>query len=287
MPNAVGVPVDFITTHTYGVDGGFLDEDGKDDIKLSPNPGSIVNDVLRVRKQVGESTMPGLPIYFTEWSTSYNPRDPVHDSYVSAAFVLDKLKKSEGSVQSMSYWTYTDLFEEAGPPPASFHGGFGLINREGIRKAVFFAYKYLNELGTQMLRNGDGELETRDGGNFACLIWNYNTPDQNESNRPYFRKVHPSTQLSPIELTVTSLQPGSYHLVVYRTGFKANDAYSQYIEWGRPKDLSADQIATLQKLSSDVPETESTVDVGSDGTFHHEIPIRTNDVVLVKLVGSR
>ena len=28
----------------------------------------------------------------------------------------------------MSYWTYTDMFYEAGPPPAPFHGGFGLIN---------------------------------------------------------------------------------------------------------------------------------------------------------------
>src|SRR5438067_6644413 len=33
---ASGAPVDFITTHTYGVDGGFLDENGKDDTKLSP-----------------------------------------------------------------------------------------------------------------------------------------------------------------------------------------------------------------------------------------------------------
>ncbi len=281
---AAGVPVDFITTHTYGVKGGFLDEHGEGDNKLDAAPGSVSDDVWTVRRQIESSPMPGLPLYFTEWSTSYNPRDPIHDAYLSAAFILEKLKNTEGAVQSMSYWTYTDLFEEAGPPPASFHGGFGLVNREGIRKASFFAYKYLNELGSQVLRNGDTESWlTREGVNFTGLIWNYTVPDQQESNRPFFRKLHPSTPLAPVALSVSSLQPGTYRLTLHRTGFKANDAYSQYIEWGMPKDLSPKRIALLRQLSGDVPETEIVVKVGANGRFERIIPIRTNDVLLVKL----
>ena len=100
----------------------------------------------RVRQQIDASSFPSLPLYFTEWSTSYTPRDSVHDSYISAAYILTKLKQTQGLVQGMSYWTYTDLFEEPGPPPTPFHGGFGLLNREGIRKPAFFAYKYLHAL---------------------------------------------------------------------------------------------------------------------------------------------
>src|ERR1035441_7019111 len=77
-----GAGVDFVTTHTYGVDGGFLDEDGKSDTKLSPSPDAIVGDVRRVRDQISASPFPGLPLYFSEWSTSYTPRDSVHDSYI-------------------------------------------------------------------------------------------------------------------------------------------------------------------------------------------------------------
>ena len=36
-----GTAVDFVTTHTYGVDGGFLDENGQSDTKLSPSPDAI------------------------------------------------------------------------------------------------------------------------------------------------------------------------------------------------------------------------------------------------------
>ncbi len=279
-----GVPIDFISTHTYGVSGGFFDEKGQSDNKLVPDPDSIVGDVRRVREQVNASPMPDLPVHFTEWSTSYNPRDPIHDAYLGAPFILEKLKRTEGLVQSMSYWTYTDLFEEAGPPPASFHGGFGLLNREGIRKASFFAYKYLNELGPQDLRDTDAESWlTRDGENFAGLIWNYTTPDMKESDRPYFRKLHPATPLAPIDLKVTSLKPGTYRLTLHRTGFHANDAYSRYIAWGMPKDLTATQIAELQKLSADKPVMNAAVKVGANGIFHRKIALRTNDVILVSL----
>ena len=139
-------------------------------------------------------------------------------------------------------------------------------------------------MGPQQLRDADAESWlTRDGENFAGLIWNYTTPDQNESDRPYFRKLHPATPLAPIDLTVTSLQPGAYRLTLHRTGFEVNDAYSQYIAWGLPKDLTPKQIAELQKLSADKPETDAVIKVGADGAFHRDIPLRTNDVILVGL----
>jgi xylan 1,4-beta-xylosidase len=279
-----GVPIDFISTHTYGVDGGFLDEHAEADQKLSQDPNSIIGDLRTVAAQVRASALPTLPIHFTEWSTSYSPRDPVHDAYVSAAFILEKVRKAEGLVASLSYWTYTDLFEEAGPPPTSFHGGFGLLNREGIRKAAFFAYKYLNSLGPVELPTSDPRSWiTRKGNEIAALFWDYTTPQQHESDRPYFRTLHPATAVEPVALELQSLAPGRYRLAVYRTGFQANDAYSQYIIWGLPESLTAEQIAKLHALSADQPEIEVPVRVGSTGRLRRTFPMRTNDIVLVVL----
>ena len=73
---ASGAAIDFVSTHTYGVDGGFLDEKGQSDTKLSPSPDAILGDIRRVRKEISASPFPNLPLYFTEWSTSYTPRDP-------------------------------------------------------------------------------------------------------------------------------------------------------------------------------------------------------------------
>jgi xylan 1,4-beta-xylosidase len=284
-----GAAVDFVTTHTYGVEGGFLDENGVSDTKLSPSPDAIIGDVRRVREQISASSFPGLPLYFTEWSTSYTPRDSVHDSYISAPYILTKLKASQGLLQGMSYWTYTDLFEEPGPPTAPFQGGFGLLNPQGIRKPAFFAYKYLHALQGNSLKTSDPQamLATQDG-KVTAVIWDFEQPDQKVSNRSFYTKLIPAHTAPPVHLQITHLVPNTaYQLEVHRTGYHANDAYSAYIEMGSPKELSAAQIAHLNELTRDLPETDKAVRSGSDGAFDFSIPMNSNDVVLVKLTRSQ
>ena len=280
-----GAGVDFVTTHTYGVDGGFLDEDGKSDTKLSPSPDAIVGDVRRVREQILDSPFPDLLLNFSECSTSYTPRDSIHDSYISAPYILDKLKACQGKVQGMSYWTYTDLFEEPGPPTAPFEGGFGLLNPEGIRKPAFFAYKYLHELQGDDIPTRDPQamLATKNG-DVTALIWDFEQPDQKVSNRSFYTKVIPAHLAEPIQLHVKHLVPGaSYHLELHRTGFHANDAYTAYIEMGSPKTLTKADIARLTDLTRDLPEMDQPVESRPDGTVEITIPMNSNDIVLVKL----
>ena len=280
-----GAAVDFVTTHTYGVDGGFLDENGQSDTKLSPSPDAIVGDVRRVRQQITASAFPKLPMYFTEWSTSYTPRDSVHDSYVSAAYILSKLKACEGLVQGMSYWTYTDLFEEPGPPTAAFQGGFGLLNPNGIRKPAFFAYKYLHALQGQTIPSDDTQsMLSTDGKSITALVWDFEQPDQKVSNRPFYTKIVPNHPAAPVQLKLAHLaRSAEYHVEIRRTGFHANDAYSAYIEMGMPKNLADAQIAKLNELTRDLPEKTETLRATKDGTLQLELPMNSNDIVLIKL----
>ncbi len=287
---ASGAPVDFVSTHTYGVDGGFLDAEGKSDTKLSPSPRAIIGDVRRVRRQIAASAFPALPLYITEWSTSYTPVDPVHDSYLSAPYILTKLKACQGLAQGMSYWTYSDLFEEAGPQLTPFHGGFGLLNRNGIRKPAFFAYKYLHALQGNAIPSSDGQaMMAEDGGKFTAVLWDFEQPRQTVSDRPFFTQVLPAHPASPIQLRVLHLRPGaSYRLAIHRTGYHANDAYTAYLEMGAPKELTPAQIKSLNALTRDLPERSKTVRSASDGSVEVNVPMRSNDIVLVSLQpGSR
>lgn len=284
---ANAVAVDFVTTHTYGVDDGFLDERGENDRKLSPNPDSIVGDVRRVREQIEASAFPGLPLYITEWSTSYNPRDLVHDSYISGPWILAKLRATRGLVQAMSYWVYSDLFEEAGPPPTPFHGGFGLLTREGVRKPAFFTYKYLNALRGRDIPSADpAVLAAADGDDTAVLLWDWQPPDQRAekaTNRSFFGRPQPAVASRPVALALSHLAPGRYRLQLRRTGFKANDAHTAYLEMGSPKALDATQLERLHALTADQPELDLVVDIGPAGELRRTLPMRSNDVVLVTL----
>ena len=279
-----GVPVDFVTTHTYGVDGGFLDEEGEQDTKLLSSPDAIVADVRRARQEIDASAFAGLPLYFTEWSSSYSPRDMVHDSYTNAPYVLTKLKQTKGIAQAMSYWAYTDLFEEAGPPPTPFHGGFGLMNREGVRKPTWFAYKYLNQLaGREIPTTDEYTWASVDGRRIAILAWDWQQPIQDTSNRPFYSRKLPSAPAAPLLLRLRNLEPGPYRLTVHRTGYLRNDPLSAYIDMGLPPALSALQLATLQAATTDPIEQETLVTVGGDGAIDLDQAMRSNDVVLLIL----
>ncbi|MBO9622939.1 MAG: cellulase family glycosylhydrolase [Sphingomonas sp.] len=285
-----GLPVDFVSTHTYGVEGGFLDEYGHDDNKLSTNPDAVTADVRRVREQIERTKFAGIPLFFTEWSTSYNPRDPVHDSYISAAYILGKLKAARPYAQGMSYWTYSDLFEEPGPPPTPFHGGFGLMNREGVRKPAWFAYKYLNLLHGREVSSADTQaLIATEARRTGVLLWQWQQPEQKLSNRPFYTKILPASPAPAAEVRFSGLARGTYRVTVRRTGFRANDAQTRYLEMGSPETLSAAQIDELQRLTRDLPEMSVTARVGADGRYTLRIPMRTNDVVLalVEPIGSR
>ena len=104
---------------------------------LDKNKWSVSGDVLNSHKQILNSSRPNLELHYTEWSSSYTPADPIHDSYHQASYILEKIKQVGNSTNSISYWVFTDIFEEAGPRFTPFHGGFGLLNYQGIKKPAY------------------------------------------------------------------------------------------------------------------------------------------------------
>jgi xylan 1,4-beta-xylosidase len=283
--------VDFISTHTYGVESGFLDEHGDTGTVLSQDPNSVIGDVKRVRQQIADSAMPKLELHFTEWSSSYTPADPLHDSYHSAAYILEKLKKCGDAAQSMSYWTFTDIFEEAGPRFEAFHGGFGLINYEDINKPAFYAYQFLNRLGSTELRDSDPSswICTDNSGGVQALVWDFtNThPGKQVHNQEFYKRDLPSQPKNIVTLDLSHLRKGKYTVETYKVGYRVNDAYDTYRDLGTPAQLTMTQVAEIKSKNSGAPLETKTVKIGRDGKFEQQFELRENDVVLVTLKPQR
>ena len=280
------VPLDFVSTHTYGVNQGFLDEFGTTGTVLSKDKDSISADVLKNRKEIAASSMPNLELHYTEWSSSYTPADPTHDSYHQAAYILQKLKQVGSAAQSMSYWVFTDIFEEPGPRMEAFHGGFGLMNMQGIKKPAYFAYQFLNALAPTELKNTDTQsIATTDGkGNVDVLLWDFTqTLPDGINNQAYFIKDLPAKDKGKVQLRVNGLKAGAYTLTTSRVGYRQNDAFTSYIDMGSPKQLTVSQVAALKATSTGKPAEQRKVQVAKDGSFSANLPLRENDVYLLKL----
>ncbi|HTQ51772.1 MAG TPA: hypothetical protein VMJ12_13745 [Candidatus Acidoferrales bacterium] len=282
------VPLDFVSSHNYGVKSGYLDETGQRGTVIDPDPNSVVGRMINERKMIDRSPMPGLPLHFTEWSSSYTPTDFIHDTYQQAAFILSKVKAAYRSVDSMSYWVFTDIFEENGPRMTPFHGGFGLINYEGLKKPAFYAFKFLNELGTTELVNADPAswvCKSPDN-SVQALFWNYTpiVPPAGENDQQFYKNEIPAKDVGRVVLNLTNLPAGSYSLEIYQTGYHANDVYTRYLDMGSPSQLTPTQVEILRQQSSGDPESVETIRIETGKPFTRTFSLRQNDVYFVRLL---
>ncbi|MEO8111171.1 MAG: glycoside hydrolase [Ginsengibacter sp.] len=282
------VPIDFISTHSYGVKQGFLDEHGNTGTVLSKDPMSVSGDVLQSRKEIANSSMPNLELHYTEWSASYTPADPIHDSYHEAAYVLQKMKQVGNAANSMSYWVFTDIFEEPGPRYTPFHGGFGMLTIQGINKPVFYAYQFLNRLGNiEMLNKDSASWVTKDAaGNVQALVWDFtNThPGDSVNNQQYYIRDLPSKSKGKLTVNLAHVPAGTYSLEVYKIGYRSNDAYSTYLSMGKPSQLNRQQVEQIKKQNDGSPFLKEVINIKEGMPFSKELELRENDVFFLNLV---
>jgi xylan 1,4-beta-xylosidase len=186
------VPVDFVSTHVYGDDSA-ENVFGTDE-KITRRD-MVIRAVRKVHGEVEASPMPSLPIIFSEFNATYTGTEvDVTDSPYIGPWLANTIRACDGLVDSMSYWTFSDVFEEGGVVKSPFHGGFGLIAAGGIPKASFNDFALLHELGDQRLKvSSDSALVTRRAdGTLAIAVWNYAPPGPGGETRTYqleFRNV--------------------------------------------------------------------------------------------------
>jgi xylan 1,4-beta-xylosidase len=282
------LPLDFISTHSYGVKQGYLDEFGNAGTILDKNPMSVSGDILRSRKEIAGSSMPNLELHYTEWSSSYTPFDPIHDSYHQAAYVLEKIKQVGDAANSMSYWVFTDIFEEPGPRFTPFHGGFGLLNYQAINKPAFYSFKFMNKLGNIELINTDtcSWACKNANGNIQVLFWDFtNThPGDSVNNQVYYIRDLPSKSKGKVKVSVSGIPEGTYTLEIFKVGYHGNDPYTTYFAMGKPKQLTKQQVEQIKKLNDGSPVSHETIKVKSDAPFVKELDLRENDVFLLNMI---
>jgi xylan 1,4-beta-xylosidase len=170
------VPVDFVSTHVYGNDQA-KDVFGTDE--NIPRDKMVCRAVKKVHDQIAASSMPNLPLIWSEFNASYFNEPAVTDASYMGPWLADTLRQCDGLVDMMSYWTFSDVFEEQGVVKTPFYGGFGLMAEDGIPKPAFNVFKILHRLGERRIDvNSDSALLTRKkDGSLVLALWNYAPPE--------------------------------------------------------------------------------------------------------------
>lgn len=173
---AAHVPVDFVSTHHYPTDS--FGRPGDDTLaQLAASHRSV----LREEARNVQAQAKGKPLFYTEWCTSSNPFDDLHDRPYAAAFIAKTVMEARTIVNGYSYWTFSDIFEENYFSSVPFHGGFGLMTIDGIPKPAYRAFEILHRLGDEILAT-EGRHPTVDAwvtrkkGRLTLLLINSSLP---------------------------------------------------------------------------------------------------------------
>jgi xylan 1,4-beta-xylosidase len=229
------LPADFISTHHYPTDD--FGKPGDDTVaQLAASKRSALRDEARVvRQKAGK-----LPVYYTEWCTSSNPRDPMHDDPYAAAFIVKTVLEANGLVQGYSYWTFSDIFEENYFPSLPFQGGFGLLNIHGIPKPSYRAFQLLHELGNELVPV-EGQHETVD----AWLVRGDHKATLMLTNFALPRHPIATEQVSFSLKSTMPVKSAS----IQRIDLEHANAKRHWEQFGKPEYLSNEIVAQLQIAS--------------------------------------
>ena len=238
------VQFDFISTHHYPTDS--FGKPGDDTItQLQKSKRSALqSEAKKAKQEAGDK-----PLYYTEWCTSSNPFDDLHDESYAACFIIKTILEANGFVDGYSYWTFSDIFEENYFSSIPFHGGFGLMNIYGIPKPAFRAYELLHNIGEELLQV-KGKHDTVDvwvikkGKIINIVITNWALP-----------RHAIKTELVKVQLKNKNIIKTCY--IEKIDGLHANPRKS-WVEMGSPSSLSPAQVNSLEITSAMVKEPQIT-----------------------------
>jgi xylan 1,4-beta-xylosidase len=165
------IPVDFISSHVYGND---TSQNVFHSDEAIPREEMVCRAVKKVHDQITASALPNLPLIWSEYNASYSTEGGITDSTYMGPYLADTIRQCDGLTDKMSYWDFSDVFEEQGVVKKPFYGGYGLIAAGGIPKPSYAAFEVLHRLGNRRIElNSDSALVTRRAdGSLVVAVWN-------------------------------------------------------------------------------------------------------------------
>lgn len=277
------IPIDFTSSHVYGNDD-YKKILGSD--TPIPRDQMVYLAVKKVHDEIVASPYPKMPLFFSEYNASYSNEPDVTDSVYMGPWLANNIRLCDGLTEQMSYWTFSDVFEEQGVVRSPFYGGFGIIAEDGIHKPAFNAFEMLHQLGTQRLKlaptraaEPSNVLATRGGdGSLAIAVWNYVAPYG--EGAAYTPPPANSGPTRAITVHLTGITPDAA-VILQRLDPDHGNAVKAFDAMGRPANPTRKQIVELR--AAGMAATPETLHL-TNGDLQLTLPPQA--LVLLKVQGT-
>jgi xylan 1,4-beta-xylosidase len=271
-------PVDFVSSHGYADDTieNLFPANQAIDVPRppadTPEDDRVCLAIAKVRAQMKAAGHGDTPLFWTEWNVQGQSES--RDTTFVGPGLANTIRQCDGQVQMMSFWTFSDVFEEGGPFSRPFQGNFGLRAEFGINKPSFYDFALLHHLGTERLANpSKNVLVTRNpDGSLVIAAWNLVDPAPNGQPASTLHAKPKS-----ITLTFAGVEPNAT-ASIQRVDNEHGNVLPLYDKLGKPDYPTPAQVEVLNHATA-LPAPETTHLNGSDLT----LTLEPNALVLIQV----
>jgi xylan 1,4-beta-xylosidase len=232
------IPVDFVSSHVYGNDKS---EDVFGTHESISRNAMVCRAVNKVHQQILASAYPHIPLIWTEYNAAYDNEPQVTDSAYMGPFLANTIRECDGLTEMMSYWTFSDVFEEQGVVKTLFYGGFGILAERSIPKPAFNDFALLHRLGDTRLDVGsDSALVTRrKDGSLAIAVWNLFLPEEAGSPKTVTLHFKGLSNAKSARVSIVDKQQGSPLPLYQQLGAPPSPTQAQIVQLRKAAALPA------------------------------------------------
>jgi xylan 1,4-beta-xylosidase len=262
------VPLDFVSTHVYGNDTA---QDVFGHPENIPPHGMVCTAVEHVHDEIKHSARPDMPLIWSEFNATYMNQQEITDSTYIGPWMANTIRECNGLTTMMSYWAFSDVFEEQGVVKTPFYGGYGLMAEDDIPKPALTAFSLLHQLGTIRIANSttDTLVTRRPDGSLVIAAWNLVEPNQTAPDKEF--------------VFVLKGLGGTPLAAISRADARHGDILSAWKAMGSPSDPTKAQIEELRRVGA--PQAPEMVPI-QGGQLRLLVPPQGLAVIVVRASGG-
>ncbi len=254
----------YISMHLYGSDlmvvsKEFLSYSNTQD-RLTPLPDKsfIATQIQSMQKLMDRSGFGGLKIIVSNWNVSFYPSDLTRDTSFMAPYFAYIQTSTLKHAYGMCLRSLSDVNEDFFPHSTLFHGGTGMVDFYGLKKAVYHAFYFYTKLGKHVLDISDSYIVTQSERGYQIMLFNlsfydslYRISDRSALSYKQRYNIYEATEDLNIHMMLSML-PGKYSIKKSMVNRHSGSAYDIWLAMGAPEILDASLVEYIRNKS--IPE---------------------------------
>lgn len=247
-------------------------------------------ELRKERRLLEELGYPDMKLLVSEWDTSFSERNYYNDTSGKAAHILRHLIALEDQHVLLCYQHGFDFLSQYLDTDAPFVGGSGLISKDGIKKPLFYAFYFMNQIHGRVLAKADNYLVVQSAEAHYYILTFHDTAFHHR----YFMHPESETKLSEVDeifeddagqslvFTFRNVRDGSYRVKSWSLGRENGSALYEWERMGYPGRMNAAEIEYLNGVCR--PRIRGHEVASRGGQLSIEVKLEPHQISLFHIV---